>query len=207
LQHNRKFSPLMSGLEPQPLAFRRQMSLWGRAGVATTMVWLSLLHAVATQMHHPADQCDMHVVVGKACTNEAKVKLLPPPQPSVHTADGCCSACAAMQACGAWTFHADKSKGNMTGSCLLANASSTPGIISGATCGSKQPFPPPAPPPAPPPPLPPLPPAPRGLMVPSLTLERAFVMSDPTGFLRDPSSPIQGPDGVWHAWVVWVAPE
>eukprot|EP01051_Picozoa_sp_SAG22_P031504 SAG22_NODE_12797_length_429_cov_0.700000_2_plen_102_part_01 len=32
-------------------------------------------------------------------------------------------------------------------------------------------------------------------------------MKDPTGFIRDPSSPIQDPEtGRWHAWVVWVPP-
>eukprot|EP00037_Helgoeca_nana_P010168 m.89422 g.89422 ORF g.89422 m.89422 type:complete len:117 (+) comp20059_c0_seq2:117-467(+) len=42
--------------------------------------------------------------------------------------------------------------------------------------------------------------------VPSLTLEQEMIMTDATGFLRDPSSPIQDADGVWHAWVVWVDP-
>jgi hypothetical protein len=58
-----------------------------------------------------------------------------------------------------------------------------------------------------PPLLPPLPAAPPGLQVPSLSLERPLIMHDPDGFLRDPSSPIQDPDGVWHAWVVFVPPK
>jgi len=32
------------------------------------------------------------------------------------------------------------------------------------------------------------------------------IMADPTGYLRDPSSPICDASGVWHAWVVWVNP-
>lgn len=83
-----------------------------------------------------------------------------------------------------------------------------PGLVQHATCGSKQAFPtsPPTPPPHPTPPPPPIPPAPPGLQVPSLTLEQEMIMTDTTGFLRDPSSPIQDADGVWHAWVVWVDP-
>ena len=113
--------------------------------------------------------CSMHVVEGKACTNAAKVKIIG--RPPVNSSDECCAACAAMPACGAWTFHA-ASRG---GSCLAADRASSPGQIHGATCGSKGPLPPPLNPPAPPhpphPPLPPLPKPPPGLQVASLQLE------------------------------------
>ena len=57
------------------------------------------------------------------------------------------------------------------------------------------------------PPLPPLHPAPPAdLQVATLARRRALIMRDSTGFLRDPSSPIQAPDGTWHAWAVWVPP-
>jgi hypothetical protein len=132
------------------------------------------------------------------------VKLLPVPV-GIINASGCCDACGSSDACGAWTFHGSVPTG---GSCLLANTSSVPGLVQHATCGSKQAFPtsPPTPPPHPTPPPPPIPPAPPGLQVPSLTLEQEMIMTDATGFLRDPSSPIQDADGVWHAWVVWVDP-
>ena len=149
--------------------------------------------------------CSMHVVEGKACTNAARVKIIG--RPAANSSDECCAACAAMPTCGAWTFHAD-SRG---GSCLVADRASAPGQIHGATCGSKGPLPPPLNPPAPPhpphAPLPPLPKPPPGLQVASLQLEFQLIMSDSTGFLRDPSSPIQAPDGVWHAWAVWVDPK
>jgi hypothetical protein len=143
--------------------------------------------------------CSMHVLEGKACTNEAKVKILG--RPPANSSDKCCAACTAMATCGAWTFHSHG------GGCLVANRASSPGQIEGATCGSKAPLPPPLPPAPPPPPLPPLPKPPAGLQVASLQLEYQLIMSDKTGFLRDPSSPIQAPDGVWHAWAVWVDPK
>jgi hypothetical protein len=147
-----------------------------------------------------APQCSMHESLGKACTNEKYVKLLG--YRPANSSGQCCQCCAALPACGAWTFHG---RGTAEGakSCLLADRASVPGRIVGATCGSVLPFPSvPPPPPA----LPPLPPPPAGLQAASLTLRRTLIMSDPTGFLRDPSSPIQAPDGVWHAWAVWVPP-
>ena len=53
-------------------------------------------------------------------------------------------------------------------------------------------------PPSPPPPLPPLPPTPPGVMEPRLSYVRDL-FTDPAGFLRDPSSPIQDP-----ATTVWL---
>lgn len=166
----------------------------------TGVLVLTLLRAQLTA------SCSMHVVDGKACTNAAKVRILG--RPSANSSDDCCAACAAMAACGAWTFHASSRGGS--GSCLVANHASSPGQIHGATCGTKGILPPPLPPapPGPPhPPLPPLPKPPAGLQVVSLHLQQHLIMSDDTGFLRDPSSPIQAPGGVWHAWAVWVDPK
>ena len=122
------------------------------------------------QLHQ--EECSMYEAAGKACTNERYVKLLG--RPPANSTGACCAACAAVPACGAWAFHSP-------GSCLLADKASVPGVIKAASCGSVAPFPTaPPPPPAR---------APAGLQAASLTLQRSLIMHDPTGFLRDPSSP------------------
>eukprot|EP00039_Didymoeca_costata_P012715 m.184726 g.184726 ORF g.184726 m.184726 type:complete len:387 (-) comp15562_c0_seq2:187-1347(-) len=123
----------------------------------------------------------------------------------------CCAQCSNITKCGAFTFRGTETA---AGHCLLAEGSSAPGKESNVYCGSARPLPPPSPPSPPPPPsppLPPLPPTPPGIAIPHTTQwsdSNHPIMHDDTGFLRDPSAPIQDPvDGKWHAWVVWVDPK
>jgi len=144
-----------------------------------------------------AAQCSMRVFPGHACTSQAEAHMLG--YGNATSAGACCRACLQRTGCRAWTFHVGSS-------CLLAGKASFPGVEAKATCGSIDPLPTTMPIPTSPP-LPPLPPIPERLMVPRLTLARKLLFTDPAGFLRDPSSPIQDNVGVWHVWVVFVPPQ
>jgi pimeloyl-ACP methyl ester carboxylesterase len=109
---------------------------------------LALLCMLAVAPSFVAQQqpeCAMHQAAGKACTDLRIVKSLGSvPATSI---DMCCAACASLPACGAWTFH-----GVAAQTCTLADRASHPGVVAGASCGSRQPLPGPGPnPPGPPP--------------------------------------------------------
>eukprot|EP01047_Picozoa_sp_COSAG01_P049521 COSAG01_NODE_4917_length_4624_cov_13.942320_1_plen_542_part_00 len=99
------------------------------------MLYITLVGLLlpATTAPQPQQQvCAMHQLPGKACTNLRIVRSLG----TIRSAsvDACCASCAALPACGAWTFH-----GTAKQSCTLADRVSHPGTVAGATCGSRQP--------------------------------------------------------------------
>lgn len=162
---------------------------------------------LASSLSVPPTVCQNFTVLpNRGCTNEAIVHLLPPINRTATNLSDCCAQCIGHSPkCNAFTFHGSEST---SGHCLLAEAASTPGVVHGAFCASTHPFPPTRPP-SPRPTPQPLPQPPKDLAIPQLkqlSSPLTPIMHDKTGFIRDPSSPIQDPvTGRWHAWVVWVS--